>query len=388
MAILDLFRPKWKHSNPDVRLNAVEKLNNSIILEKIAINEKDIVVHNAAIGKLADQNILHRVLIEYSWGPKYNSYITIIKKISDQKLLADIAKNHKFVWVRKFALYKIDDENVLTDIAKDTECSFLGEAVVTKIINENSIADIATNAKDINVRRAADKKLKDNYITAILGSRSKSKREAAIEKLTDQIILCDILFDKYWKLSDYMYLNVLGKITEQSHLLFIAKYHKDSQVRQEAIKKITDQKVLARFALKDVDEFVRSTAILQITDQNILADISMNDECLSVRLTALEKISNPLYLVDIAKNNHVIIRRAAAMKIGEIAKNQPELLMDHWSQIATILTKRHKDIAIENPQHVDIRESSDCSHTDKGGKAFIHEDFGIGIEFPLYPPKL
>ena len=56
MALSDLFKPKWKHSNPDVRKAALVNVIDSKILAEIAINDKDWSVRIAAIKKITERN--------------------------------------------------------------------------------------------------------------------------------------------------------------------------------------------------------------------------------------------------------------------------------------------------------------------------------------------
>jgi len=96
MAILDLFRPKWKHSNWKVREAAIEKLTDQNVLIDIAKNDEDYNVRTAAIEKITDQNVI-----------------------------IDVAKTDKNDKVRTAARNKISDEQIalklyLIDIVKET----------------------------------------------------------------------------------------------------------------------------------------------------------------------------------------------------------------------------------------------------------------------------
>jgi len=61
MGLLDLFRPKWKHSNPEVRKLAIEKINDRQLLAQIAVIDTDGEVRKAAISKIEDQNTLIQI---------------------------------------------------------------------------------------------------------------------------------------------------------------------------------------------------------------------------------------------------------------------------------------------------------------------------------------
>jgi hypothetical protein len=54
MNFLDLFRPKWKHSQPRVRRAAVEKLTDQALLGEIAKTDSDRDVRMAAVKELTD----------------------------------------------------------------------------------------------------------------------------------------------------------------------------------------------------------------------------------------------------------------------------------------------------------------------------------------------
>ena len=54
MFLADLFRPKWKHSKPSVRLDAIKALTDQALLAKIAKTDSDPEVRDAAEKRLTD----------------------------------------------------------------------------------------------------------------------------------------------------------------------------------------------------------------------------------------------------------------------------------------------------------------------------------------------
>ena len=52
MSLRDLFHSRWKHSNKEVRLCAVKKLNDKKVLVKIAKNDPEEDIRKAAVQKL------------------------------------------------------------------------------------------------------------------------------------------------------------------------------------------------------------------------------------------------------------------------------------------------------------------------------------------------
>ena len=63
MGIADLFRPKWKHSDAEVRATAVQKLGPEEMeaLVAIASNDDDPAVRRIAIKKIDDPEILAKL---------------------------------------------------------------------------------------------------------------------------------------------------------------------------------------------------------------------------------------------------------------------------------------------------------------------------------------
>lgn len=57
MALMDVFRPKWKHSDPDVRMAAVKGMTDQDegVLELIAQNDPDGSVREAALERLSPE---------------------------------------------------------------------------------------------------------------------------------------------------------------------------------------------------------------------------------------------------------------------------------------------------------------------------------------------
>lgn len=112
-------------------------------------------------------------------------------------------------------------------------------------------------------------------------------REAAVNKITDQNHL--IYIAKNTSHSSTI-LDAVRKITDQNVLADVAKSHTPIWVREGAIERMTDQSVLADIAKNDESKFIRGAAILQITDQNILTYFAKNSKDLKLKLIALNRL--------------------------------------------------------------------------------------------------
>ena len=86
MSIADWFRPKWKHSDCQVRKAAVKHVVNQAVLTDIAMYD-----NNAGVRKAA------------------------VALVTDGRVLADIAKNDKESDVRRAAVKRVIDQGVLAE---------------------------------------------------------------------------------------------------------------------------------------------------------------------------------------------------------------------------------------------------------------------------------
>lgn len=136
MGFLDkLFKPKYDPNDFYTdRLRAVEKITDEKVLANIAkIDEWDEIRHKA------------------------------VKKISEESLLADIAKNESDSSdVCKEAIKKISDESLLADVAINN--SNYGHNAVEKISDESLLADIAKNSSNYYAYTKAIEKIHDKYL--------------------------------------------------------------------------------------------------------------------------------------------------------------------------------------------------------------------------------
>ena len=88
----DLFRPKWKHSNPAMRFAAIARLTDQNALAKIAKTDANQSVRQAAVERLTDENLLAEIALS---DTEYVVRQAAVEKLTDQALLADIAQPDK-----------------------------------------------------------------------------------------------------------------------------------------------------------------------------------------------------------------------------------------------------------------------------------------------------
>ena len=73
----------------------------------------------------------------------------------------------------------------------------------------------------------------------------------------------------------------------------IATKDKKRQARKAAVERLSDQILLAQIAKEDSEWVVRSAAVSKLEDPALLADIAQNDETQAVRRTALRNEAFP-----------------------------------------------------------------------------------------------
>jgi hypothetical protein len=172
MAFGDLFRPRWKNSNPDTRRAAVSALSNTNILAEIALFDRSAEVRASASARLDEiQKAPARARAEAARAraEAADAEAAEVMKLTDQTVLARIAKTEGYPEkARVTAVNKLTDQTVLAEIAKtEGYPQFVRIAAVDKLTDQAVLAEIAKTAEG-------------------------PAREQAIYKLTDRTLLVDI----------------------------------------------------------------------------------------------------------------------------------------------------------------------------------------------------
>lgn len=275
MGLFDLFKPKWKHSNPEIRKTAVDELTDQTALMEVVKNEEDQEIRKSAARKLTDQAVLTGL------AKNENQDVSVrriaINKLTDQSVLAYLVKNSKFIYVQ-------------------TEAEFrLAEVYVTELPDQASLMNAAENHENRMIRAEAVKKIKNHaHLVKIVKNTSEdcSVRCAAVDKLTD---------------------------LDHSFLESLAANDKCSSVRESAVRKLTDQVILAGLAQNDHDWTVRAAATRKLSDQTILECVVGDDTDTYVRIEAIKKILNKVLLLQVLNNDRdPQVRQAAEYRLSEI----------------------------------------------------------------------
>lgn len=115
MGILDALRPKWKHSDPDVRLEAIQQIDDPLLLLEIAARDGEWFVRHGAFDALRAMKPEQKLFNDLVRTAKDEEVRRkTVKVMLDEEALEWVAKNDKFRYVRDAA------EHRLEELRKDT----------------------------------------------------------------------------------------------------------------------------------------------------------------------------------------------------------------------------------------------------------------------------
>lgn len=119
MGLFDKLKPRWKNSDPDVRITAAQELEDISILVKMSAKDPEWFVRHRTFDvireKFSSQDsfaYLARNSIDEEIRRK------AVKKLSDRDILQDIAHHDKYRYVRDAALHRLDE--LKTDLWDET----------------------------------------------------------------------------------------------------------------------------------------------------------------------------------------------------------------------------------------------------------------------------
>ena len=264
MGFLDkIFKPKWQHEDWRVREEAVKKLDDQKILIEIAKNDSSASVREEALKNISDKSVALDIVKN---EPNVNVRIAIYKQHRFDFKLADIAMNHSDKYVRQSAVRAINSEKIKMEIAingPDNDTCF---TALLGITNPYDLGCIAVCANDSIIRIRARSRLKvgrNKWEVKWHMDNARDKEFSRVEKIKDNLMLADIV-----------------------------ENHGDVQVRIKALNKIDDEAILAEIAKGNSYSDVRIIAVYKIDDEAILADIAENDSDKNVRTEAIGRITS------------------------------------------------------------------------------------------------
>jgi len=213
MGLADFFRPKYRHSDVKVRLEAVRALTSdeADILATVAKSDKDPGVRRIAIEKLERVELLAE-----------------LAESESDRANRDLAGSRAAeLWVQ--AACQDEDETLAADAL----------AGLLKLGDDRALVEVATRAADHGLRKQAAAAVRDAKALVELAKTTASPevRQAAMAKLDDADALRALAIDTTIK---ELGLAALDKVDAEDALETIAQKAKAKAVRQRARKRLDD----------------------------------------------------------------------------------------------------------------------------------------------------
>jgi hypothetical protein len=173
MRILDRLKlqPRWKHSDPAVRLQAIPELVDPIELGVLAEGDPDAKVRRAAIAKVDDPVVLGRVLtsdadpgvqdvaadrlLGVALGASISEATTAAGLLSDVRRVSFIARSTAADAVREVALARLTDERALGGVARHAKVESTALAAAARLTSADELLSTVLNSEHRDVALAA-----------------------------------------------------------------------------------------------------------------------------------------------------------------------------------------------------------------------------------------
>lgn len=210
MGLLDLFRPRWKHSDPSVRAEAIKDFSPEDLprLAQVARHDSDPRIRRIALKKIVDPDLLGEVakndpdeglrrdaaekasellLAVALSGEEEARSVAAVGRLSTPRALVDVACKAALTPARKAAFERLSDDRSFAEVARRGGDSELRLRAVDRLSSPESLRDLllADTTKEIAQRALGRIAKEQRDILSEIAQRAKSKtvRSAARERL-------------------------------------------------------------------------------------------------------------------------------------------------------------------------------------------------------------
>lgn len=268
------------------------------------INDRENFAENASFKHMDSRKISEDErffdIVMHSKNP--TSRREALDRINDDVLLSYISLHSTDSKVREKATQFIKDRDITSGVAK-TQTDENSKRIAERKLNALNSDDIPQGL-DYNDIEYEDLAHIDNdkilYGIVLYHSKLQIRRQA-IEKIRDQSILFNIAKSvDNPKIAEITTKNI---INEDFFLADIVKNQYDDKVRFAAVRNIKDDSLLVDIVMNNPNVHVRSEAIRNISDESVLVDVAINDPNKDVRYVAVQKIKSEKILRDIVKHS-------------------------------------------------------------------------------------
>ncbi len=195
---MKILRPAWDSYYTDRAVKAVKKMTDTAKLLCVAKKAQNADARVAALDKLTGQSLLFDVAMHATYrATNSNARNVVVNRLTGQGLLAEVAQHARDDQTRVLAADKLEDrgfaQKVYADVAKNSKDS--DYFTTDRLTDQGLLADVAKNAINAYVRRAAVERLTDQSVLAEVAKNDKNAdvREAAVKRLTLPDVLTEIM---------------------------------------------------------------------------------------------------------------------------------------------------------------------------------------------------
>ena len=157
MSLLDKFRPEWKHTDAEVRADAVRQLGPSAkqTLAEIARTDADAKIRAIAIKKIEDVGLLREIAASDS-----DAKVQAVAQDRAHQLLLDSALGEDSAAALD-ALGQISSSSVLVQVVKAASLEDVRRQALAGVSSSEDLLEVARTASDTDARKEAIARLED-----------------------------------------------------------------------------------------------------------------------------------------------------------------------------------------------------------------------------------
>lgn len=176
MGLLDVFRPRWKHSNPEVRLEAVKTLDDDEALAQAASRDEDERIRRLAIRQLIDPWRLKNVA-----SVQADDKLRLLALGRARELFVEIALSGRETEGSALAAVRdLDSQEHLADIALKATRAAVRTQALDLVVAKGALVNIVRKATDPDLRRSALARIKDTDTLKLLACQERDTQFAAL----------------------------------------------------------------------------------------------------------------------------------------------------------------------------------------------------------------
>ncbi len=110
MSLLNWFRPRWKHSNPDVRRDSISEIEDPAILVDIIVGDGEWFIRHEALATLRamqPDDTHYQRLMQQSSDEEIRR--KVVKVMTDEIELERVAREDKYLYIRDAAEHRLEE---------------------------------------------------------------------------------------------------------------------------------------------------------------------------------------------------------------------------------------------------------------------------------------